>query len=54
MINLLMGALLLGKSIFYIGDKLVTTILKIMHQTKESTIVLSVACKQLSDLVYCG
>ena len=40
-----MGALVLvlGKSIYYVDDKVTTTILKIMHQTKESTIVLSVA-----------
>ena len=46
-----MGTLLLtlGKSVYYVGDKLATTILKIMHQTKESTIVLSVASKQLSS-----
>ena len=41
-----MGALVLalGKSIYYVDDKVTTTILKIMYQTKESTIVLSVAC----------
>ena len=45
-----MAALLLtlGKSICYVDNKLTTTIFKIMHQTKESTIVLSVAYKQLS------
>ena len=44
--DLLMGALVLalGKSIYYVDDKVTTKILKIMHQTKESTIVLSVAC----------
>ena len=41
--------LTLGKSIYYVGDKLAITILKTMHQAKESTIVLSVACKQLSS-----